>query len=77
MIYVTRLDHNTMVVNAELIATVESTPDTMLTLSNGHQFLVRETVAELVARVLEYRRQVNGALHLVSAPPDTGQPEKT
>lgn len=77
MIYVTRLNHNTMVVNAELIATVESTPDTMLTLSNGHQFLVRETVAELVARVLEYRRQVNGALRVVATPPDTGQPEKT
>jgi flagellar protein FlbD len=77
MIYVTRLDHNTMVVNAELIATVESTPDTMLTLSNGHQFLVRDTVAEVVARVLEYRRQINGTLRVVSAPPDTGQPEKT
>jgi flagellar protein FlbD len=77
MIYVTRLDHKTMVVNAELIATVESTPDTMLTLNNGHQFLVRETVAELVARVLEYRRQVNRALHVVSAPTDPGPPEET
>jgi flagellar protein FlbD len=77
MIYITRLDHNTMVVNAELIATVESTPDTMLTLINGHQFLVRDTVAEVVDRVLEYRRQVNGAIRVVSAPPDIGQPEKT
>ena len=77
MIYITRLDHNTMVVNAELIATVESTPDTMLTLSNSHQFLVQETVAEVVARVLEYRRQINGALRGVSASPDTGQPGKT
>ena len=76
MIYITRLDHNTMVVNAELIATVESTPDTMLTLSNGHQFLVRETVAEVVARVLEYRRQINGALRVVSAPPDSGRQER-
>ena len=77
MIYITRLDHNTIVVNAELIATVESTPDTIVTLSNSRQFLVRESVAEVVARVLEYRRQVNGALRVVSAAPDTGQPEKT
>jgi flagellar protein FlbD len=70
MIYVTRLDHNTMVVNAELIATVESTPDTLLTLNNGHQFLVRDTVAEVVARALEYRRQINGALRVVSVAPD-------
>ena len=70
MIYVTRLDHNTMVVNAELIATVESTPDTLLTLNNGHQFLVCEPVADVVARALEYRRQVNGALRVVAAAPD-------
>jgi len=70
MIYVTRLDHNTMVVNAELIATVESTPDTLITLNNGHQFLVRDTVQDVVARAIEYRRQVSGALRVVSAPPD-------
>ena len=70
MIYVTRLDHNTMVVNAELIATVESTPDTLLTLSNGHQFLVRDSVQDVVARALEYRRQINGTLRVVSTAPD-------
>jgi flagellar protein FlbD len=70
MIYVTRLDHNTMVVNVELIATVESTPDTLLTLTNGHQFLVRETVADVVARAIEYRQQISGALRVVAAAPD-------
>ena len=76
MIYVTRLDHNTMVVNADLIATVESTPDTMLTLSNGHQFLVRETVGDVVARVVEYRRQINGVLKVVSTAPDSEKREE-
>jgi flagellar protein FlbD len=70
MIYVTRLDHNTMVVNAELIATIESTPDTLITLNNGHQFLVRDTVQDVVARAIEYRRQVSGALRVLSAAPD-------
>ena len=70
MIYVTRLDHNPMVVNAELIATVESTPDTLLTLNNGHQFLVRDTVEDIVARAIEYRRQIMGALRVVSVAPD-------
>ena len=70
MIYVTRLDHNTMVVNAELIATIESTPDTLLTLNNGHQFLVRDTVEDIVARAIEYRRQIMGALRVVSVAPD-------
>jgi len=70
MIYVTRLDHNPMVVNAELIVTVESTPDTLLTLSSGLQFLVRESVGDVVARVVEYRRQLLGTLKVVSATAD-------
>jgi len=69
MIYVTRLDHNTMVVNAELIATIESTPDTLITLNNGHQFLVRDTVQDVVAGGLEYRRQVSGGLRVLPAAP--------
>jgi flagellar protein FlbD len=77
MIYVTRRDHNTLVVTVELLATVESTPDTLLTLSNGHQFLVRESVGDVVARALEYRRQVNGALRVVSATPDRDKQEDT
>ena len=77
MIYVTRLDQTTLVVNAELIVTVESTPDTLLTLNNGHQFLVRETVADVVARALEYRRQVNGALRVISQSPDRDKQEDT
>jgi len=76
MIQVTRLDHNPMVVNAELIATVESTPDTMLTLSNGHQFLVRETVDDVVARVVDYRRQVNCVLKVVSVTDESDTKEK-
>ncbi len=70
MIYVTRLDHNPMVVNAELIVTVESTPDTLVTLTTGHQFLVRESVGDVVSRVVDYRRQLIGTLKVVTTATD-------
>jgi flagellar protein FlbD len=70
MITLTRLDHHQMVLNAELIATAESTPDTLLTLSNGLQYFVRETVEEVVARVVEYRRLINGVLRVVATVSD-------
>jgi flagellar protein FlbD len=75
MISVTRLDHIVMVVNAELIATVERTPDTLLTLTDGHLILVTESVEEIVSRVLEYRRQVNGAMRVPVAVPKETEPE--
>lgn len=56
MIKVTRLDRSELVVNAELIETVEATPDTVITLTNGKKFVVCEEVEEIVHRVMEYRR---------------------
>jgi len=58
MIPLLRLDGTEVVVNAELIATVEKTPDTMLTLTTGHHILVKESVEDVVARVVEYRRKI-------------------
>jgi flagellar protein FlbD len=46
-------------VNAELVETVEATPDTVVTLLTGRKLLVHETPDEVVALVVEYRRRVN------------------
>jgi flagellar protein FlbD len=59
MIPLVRLDGSEVVVNADLIATVEKTPDTMLTLTTGHHILVKDSVEDVVARVVEYRRKIN------------------
>ena len=57
MIPVTRLDGGPLVVNAELILTIESTPDTAIGLINGDKLFVRECPDEVIARVIGYRRQ--------------------
>jgi flagellar protein FlbD len=58
MIPLIRLDGSEVVVNADLIATVEKTPDTMLTLTTGHHILVKEAVEDVVARVIQYRQKI-------------------
>ena len=47
-----------MVINAELIETVEKTPDTIIGLVTGKRFMVRESVEEVTVRVMDYRRQL-------------------
>ncbi len=44
------------ILNAEVIQTVEETPDTVITLVNGQKFVVDEPVDEVVRRVMKYRR---------------------
>jgi len=58
MIVLTRLNGRRLVVNTELIKTVEETPDTMLTLLNGDHIVVQESMDEVVRRAIEYGRQV-------------------
>ena len=56
MIRVTRLNTTEFVVNADLIETVEATPDTVITLTTEHKYVVRESVDEIVSRVVSYKR---------------------
>jgi flagellar protein FlbD len=58
MIYVTRLGGGPLAVNADLIETVEETPDTVLTLSSGRRIIVQEAVAEVIDRVIEYKGRI-------------------
>ncbi|MCL4424599.1 MAG: flagellar FlbD family protein [Firmicutes bacterium] len=58
MILVTRRSGHEIFINAELIETVEATPDTVITLVNQKKYLVRESPEEILARVIEYRRQM-------------------
>ena len=60
MITITRLDKRVVVLNADLIKTLEATPDTIVTMINGDTLIVRESVEEVVQRIIEYQRQVRG-----------------
>jgi flagellar protein FlbD len=61
MIKLTRFktkDHE-FLLNAELIETVEETPDTVITLVNGNKVIVEEDMDEIMRLVIEYRRSLN------------------
>jgi flagellar protein FlbD len=58
MIHVTRLDRRQIIVNADLIKYVESTPDTIMTLTTGEKITVLESPDEVVKRVIDYGRQL-------------------
>ena len=58
MISLTRINDTSIVLNAELIEFVEANPDTIISLSNGHKYLVKDTVDEVVEKVKEYKRSI-------------------
>jgi len=58
MIKVTRLNGSEVMVNAELVETVDAHPDTVIVLSNGNKIIVQEPVQKVVEKILDYRRKV-------------------
>jgi flagellar protein FlbD len=58
MIKVTRLNGKEFIINAEQIITVESTPDSVITLRGGDKYVVLETVDEIMKKSLEYGRSL-------------------
>jgi flagellar protein FlbD len=58
MIFLTRLGGSEVVINTDLIVTVEKTPDTVITLTTGDRIMVKEPVEEVVERAAAFRHRV-------------------
>jgi len=58
MIVVTRLNGQQFVVNAEKIRYLESTPDTLICCDTGDKVMVKETLAEVTRKAIEYARVI-------------------
>lgn len=59
MIRLTRLNGHGLIVNDDLIKYIESTPDTTLTLVSGEKLMVSEAPDEVIARVIQFRKQLH------------------
>lgn len=62
MIRVTRLNGTKLYVNAELIQTVEGTPDTVISLINNVKIVVKESPETIIAEIIEYQREIHNPL---------------
>jgi flagellar protein FlbD len=59
MIRLSRLKGEPLVLNSDLIEHIETTPDTVITLTTGQKVMVQEGPDEIVARIIEFRRQIH------------------
>lgn len=58
MIHLTRLNHQSLVLNSDLIEFIETTPDTVISLTTGQKLTVRESSDEVIQRIILFRREV-------------------
>ena len=59
MISLTRINRHPIVINSDLIEHIETTPDTVISLTNGQKLVVLESVEMILRRVIDFRRAIN------------------
>ena len=62
MIELTKLNDIKFSVNPELIEIVETTPDTVITLTTGRKLIVKESRQQIKNLVLSYKRKIYSEL---------------
>ena len=62
MIYLTRLNQSRLLLNSDLIEHIQVTPDTLITLTNGHNYLVLERPEEILKEIQGFRRSCAAAM---------------
>jgi flagellar protein FlbD len=57
MIRLTKINGQEIFVNNDLIEFIESTPDTIISLTTGKKLIIKETVDEVIDKVLEFKNR--------------------
>ncbi|HBS04529.1 MAG TPA: flagellar protein [Leptospiraceae bacterium] len=58
MICVHRLNKTELYINHRIIETVESHPDTVITLTNERKYIVRESPEEIAEKIADFERKI-------------------
>lgn len=58
MIEVTRLNGTIFFINPDMILTLEATPDTVITLTNGEKLIVKESPQDIIDRFVHLKRRI-------------------
>ena len=59
MIRVTDLNGRKYILNSDLIVRIDSVPESRILLTTGEKNLVKESVDEIVDKVIKYKRKIN------------------
>jgi flagellar protein FlbD len=66
MIALQRLNGQEFILNADLVETIESTPDTRIKLNNGKTLIVKNEVGDVVKKCIRYRQLCNSTVRVVN-----------
>jgi flagellar protein FlbD len=70
MITLQMINGTEIVLNSSLIEFMEATPDTVISLSNGKKMIVRESVSEVIDKVVDFHARIGVLIEKISKKQD-------
>lgn len=61
MILLKNINGKEFILNSDLIQTIESIPDTKITLTNNKYYIVSNTAEDIVSQVIRYNKKIYGS----------------
>ena len=61
MVLLTRINDRDVLVNCDQIEMIEEAPDTTISTTTGKKVIVRDTLEEIVEKIVAYKRRINQA----------------
>lgn len=58
MIKVTRLNDATLMINVDMIQSLQAIPETVITFTNNDKIMVKEPLEEVSQRIVDYQRTI-------------------
>jgi len=58
MIKVTRLNDATLMINVDMIQSLQAIPETVITFTNNNKIMVKEPLEEVSKRIVDYQRRL-------------------
>ena len=71
MIKVTRLNDSTLMINVDMIQSLQAIPETVITFTNNDKIMVKEPLEEVSQRIVDYQRTLySNSMREDCQPPD-------
>ena len=58
MIVVTKLNDKELYINSDYIECIEATPDTTITMTTGRKIIVKESIDDIIDKIVDYKRKI-------------------
>ncbi|MEN3013391.1 MAG: flagellar FlbD family protein [Endomicrobiia bacterium] len=58
MIKLHKLNGQEILINLDLIESIESIPETKIILTTGNQYIVKESIDDIIKKISEYKAQI-------------------